>query len=208
MAIAEKTGAKGKVVAVDPDKNRIAVAKSTFEHIENIEFKEGSSEGLSFYKKSSYDAVYMNYVLHWIQDKKPVIKNIYDVLKPGGRLAMQFGVCFVSSMEKAFKCLNPEENFTKVKEMIFYEDLENIESYCKEAGFVITEIDEVRCVLHHELSSFLQLTSAFYHGVFDVELIKEENLNKFKKYLDKEGRIFDEFPVGVIIATKPQFVQE
>lgn len=202
VAIAEKIGAKGKVVAVDPDKHRVAVAKSTFGQVENIEFKEGSAEILPC-EKSYFDAVFMNYVLHWIEDKKNALRNIHKVLKSGGRLAMQFPFFFPSIVEKVLIELNPEVNFHKINDKAYFEDLEKIESYCKEAGFASIESTEFNHVLNYDLSSFLELLSASFHGVFDMDQIKEEKLDEFKMYLDEEGRVFDKLLVGVIIATKP-----
>ena len=207
MAIAEKTGAMGKVMAIDPDKKRIALAKSTFGQMNNIEFKEGSAETLPCLEKSFYDAVFMNYVLHWITDKKTALKNIYEVLKSGGRLAMLFNLCVPSIFEKTFRGSNLEGILAKMKEMLFCEDLGNVENYCKEIGFVITESTEIRpTVKHPDLSSFLTLISASY-GVFELDLIKEEKMNEFKmnlhSYEDEEGRVVEEIQLGVIIATKP-----
>ena len=41
--LAELVGPRGKVIGVDPDKERIRVAKESHSHIENLSFTEGSA---------------------------------------------------------------------------------------------------------------------------------------------------------------------
>ena len=48
----------------------------------------GRAEDLSRFDAASFDAVYLNSVLHWIEDKARALKEIQRVLKPGGRLGL------------------------------------------------------------------------------------------------------------------------
>lgn len=201
--IAERVGARGKVMAVDPDGHRIALARKNFDHMQNLTFAEGSSDSLLAFEKSCFDAVFSNYVFHFIKDKKSVLKNIYESLKPGGRVAMQFCATIPPLLEKAVKNLNPEENYKRLKEMFFMEGKEKIESYCRLAGFDIIKTTEIElCTIHGNLPDYLALASASTDGVLDLDLIKEENLKEFKLLLDKEGRIFNVYPVFFLIAKK------
>ena len=45
--LAELVGPRGKVIGVDPDKERIRVAKESHSQIENLSFTEGSAEAFS-----------------------------------------------------------------------------------------------------------------------------------------------------------------
>ena len=89
--IAEKVGANGRLVGVDSDGARIALARKTFGHLENLKFIERSSDTLANdFGKTSFDAVFSDYVFHWVKDKKRAFKNVYEILKPGGRIAILY----------------------------------------------------------------------------------------------------------------------
>ena len=66
--LAELAGHEGKVVAVDPDKERLLLAQqSQFGGVKNLSFVEGSAS--NFPGINSYDIIFSNYVIHWIPDK-------------------------------------------------------------------------------------------------------------------------------------------
>ena len=78
-------------MGVDPDGARIALARKTFGHLKSLKFVEGSSDTLTNdCGKASFDAVFSNYVLHFVKDKRRAFENIYEILKPGGRVAMLY----------------------------------------------------------------------------------------------------------------------
>ena len=102
--IAEKVGANGRLVGVDPDGARIALARKTFGHLENLNFVEGRSDTLANdFGKNSFDAVFSNYVLHWVKDKKCAFKNIYEILKPGGRVVILYETEIPPLLKKLLK---------------------------------------------------------------------------------------------------------
>ena len=202
--IAEKVGANGRLVGVDPDGARIALARKTFGHLENQSFVEGSSDTLANdFGKASFNAVFSNYVLHWVKNKKHAFKNIYEILKPGGRVAILYNTELPLLFHKAFKEMNPEGNYRKVTGMYFFESKEQIESYCRDAGLVINESIEIKQrAVHESLSDYLVDVSSATHGVFDLDLIEEQNLEKFDRWIDNKGRVIHEFPIGIILARK------
>ena len=79
-----ETGAE--VVGIDSAAELIATARRQFPQ-------------LSFYHQNAtkltdtdrYDAVFSNAVLHWIQDQGAVTQRMFQALKPGGRLVVEFG---------------------------------------------------------------------------------------------------------------------
>ncbi len=90
---AKIVGAEGKVAGIDPSPLRIEVAskKDGNKSCANIFFKVGRAENLSGFADSSFDAIYLCAVLHWIADKKTALKEIHRVLKPGGRVGLTTG---------------------------------------------------------------------------------------------------------------------
>lgn len=79
-------GSAGRVVGIDPLEYRIAIAR--LRQSKTLDFEVGRAEDLSRFDNASFDAVYLNSVLHWIEDKARALQEIYRVLKPGGRLGL------------------------------------------------------------------------------------------------------------------------
>lgn len=84
--VAELVGPEGKVVGVDPLPLRVEIANA--KNIANFEAHVGRAEDLSRYSDESFDAVYLNSVFHWVEDKPRALAEIKRVLKPGGRLGL------------------------------------------------------------------------------------------------------------------------
>ena len=79
--LAEKIGRDGKVLGVDPDKERIALAQKKYANRNSVSFHEGS--GVDF-PSGPYDIIFSNFVLQWIEDKESTFHEVYDELKVGG----------------------------------------------------------------------------------------------------------------------------
>ncbi len=82
--IAERLGPKGSVVGIDPLEHRISVARS---HAGSVRFEVGRAEDLGAFEDSSFDAVCLSSVLHWVSDKARALAEVRRVLRPGGRVA-------------------------------------------------------------------------------------------------------------------------
>ncbi|HSS71493.1 MAG TPA: methyltransferase domain-containing protein [Casimicrobiaceae bacterium] len=83
---ADLVGAQGQVVGIDPAASRIEVAKRRSDP--RLEFRVGQAEDLSAYESASFEVVYMNSVLNWLEDKPGAVAQAYRVLKPGGRFGI------------------------------------------------------------------------------------------------------------------------
>ena len=90
--LAELVGPKGKVVAVDPDKERLRLARQSYGEIKNLSFHEGSSSQFPGIGSESYDIVISNYVVQWIPDKNVAFKNMYESLKTDGKVVAQLSI--------------------------------------------------------------------------------------------------------------------
>lgn len=111
-------------------------------------------------------------------------------------------------MDRAVKELNPEENYRRLKNMFCFEAKESVETYCRDAGLVIIEsIEFKQHVIQETLLDHLHAVAASTHGVFDLDLIEEQTLKMFERFLDVEGRLIDEFPACIIVAMKNHALQ-
>ena len=106
--LAELVGHDGKVVAVDPDIDRIKVAQKSHLAVKNPSFHEGSASNFPGMGSETYSIIFSNYVLHWIPDKEEAFKNMFSSLKPSGKIALQFNDHIPSLNDRAYHELNPE----------------------------------------------------------------------------------------------------
>jgi len=88
---AEKVGDAGRVIGVDMTPEMLALARSnavkffTTTGLSNVEFREGKIEDLPV-DDASVDVVISNCVINLSPDKRQVFREVYRVLKPGGRI--------------------------------------------------------------------------------------------------------------------------
>jgi ubiquinone/menaquinone biosynthesis C-methylase UbiE len=86
-------GPRGRIAGIDPSPERIAIARRHAVGLAgvNILFETGDANNLSRFRDNSFDVVYLNIVLHWVEDKEDALAQIYRVLRPGGRLGITTG---------------------------------------------------------------------------------------------------------------------
>ena len=62
--LAELVAPEGKVIGVDPDKERIQLARQSHCQIRNLSFEKGSAANFPGIGSESYDIIFSNYALH------------------------------------------------------------------------------------------------------------------------------------------------
>ncbi len=84
---AKKVGQTGKVIGVDMTEEMVKRARDNAKKqgYDNVEFKLGDIENLPI-EDNSIDAVISNCVINLAPDKAKVFKEVYRVLKKGGRM--------------------------------------------------------------------------------------------------------------------------
>ena len=185
--LAELVGPEGKVVAVDPDKERILLAQQSYGEVKNLSFVEGSASNFPGIGSESYDIIFSNYVIHWIPDKQEVFKNTFTSLKHGGKIAVQYNGHLFPFLSSAYKELNPE-NAEEIYEMIHCEERPKIEQYCSFAGFHITKSYDTQSLqpVFQTIESLLNFMWSVTHGAFDPKLVTEERLQRYYPYSSRD----------------------
>ena len=81
--LSERVGPEGRIIAVDPDEDRLQIARENY-LASNIEYIEADDKT---FPEGQYDLVFANAVIHWIQDKRALFEKVYKNLKAGGQFA-------------------------------------------------------------------------------------------------------------------------
>ena len=130
--IADIVGSDGQVFGIDPDDERVKIAKEKFKEVSNLQFHVGSTvTGFPHDGEPYYDVHITIHAFHWFppEQKKLYIQKAYQSLKPGGKLTIlcsyrfgperndQFAVMglHLLSEEEYQKLFQEEGSFTNVK---------------------------------------------------------------------------------------------
>jgi ubiquinone/menaquinone biosynthesis C-methylase UbiE len=83
-------GPSGRLTGIDPSSYRVELARKKFggDSTGNVRFLIGQAEDLHTIPDNSIDHAYLCSSLHWIDDKKRALREIFRVLRPGGRVGM------------------------------------------------------------------------------------------------------------------------
>jgi arsenite methyltransferase len=84
--VADIVGPSGSVAAIDPLPLRVEIARSRA--TANFTARVGRAEDLFEFADASFDVVYMNSVFKWVADKPRALREIFRVLKTGGRFGL------------------------------------------------------------------------------------------------------------------------
>ena len=209
--ISECVGPEGKVIAVDPDGERLKLAKENYAN-DNIEYVSGDD---ATYPEGPYDLVFANQVVHWIHNKEALFRRVYDNLKSGGRFA------FITANGAPLNHLPPSANhcmnelfgpdfISKVlcKRMEFL-TCDQYQELASSHGFDVTcmEDKDVPGYLTGTVNNLIEFFFALLHGELDREAISEGALKSCKdKYEDdllREAKFHQTVKLLHVVMTKP-----
>ncbi|MCG2736236.1 MAG: methyltransferase domain-containing protein [Candidatus Methanoperedenaceae archaeon] len=148
LHVANLIGPGGRMVGIDPSVQRIEVAHRKIRDapVKNVIFEVGNSNDLDHFENDSFDIVYLNIVLHWIQEKEDAFAQIYRVLKPGGGLGITTGnkdkpYTVKSIMEEVLRLPRYAGAVDADKEASKPVNISELETLLQDAGFRISEIN-------------------------------------------------------------------
>src|SRR5215510_5376710 len=149
--VAGLVGPTGSVVGIDPLPLRIALAQQKGRS--NLNFKVGTAYDLREFPEASFDVVYLNAVLHWLPDKLGPLREIYRVLKKGGRLGISTGSKDHANQLQTLKALvlsrEPYSRYAEALDgMAHRVSADELKSLLEQTGFVVKKI-EVRPHMRH-----------------------------------------------------------
>ncbi|XP_062515528.1 carboxy-S-adenosyl-L-methionine synthase-like [Corticium candelabrum] len=179
VELASRVGKSGRVVGVDIDKRRIALARAELIRLHS------SHVSLTFVQRSikeamrlePFDRILNNMVFQWIKpvERSIIMKDIYSNLKPGGRFAF---LVFPTQTQDRFifrdilSLLSPSESLESVWG-IYLESVSTWLQLCTDIGFDI-EMSDVKMVEEEEPT------------VKDLVALVEAAVPAFKSYMLSE----------------------
>ncbi|KAK4073245.1 uncharacterized protein Triagg1_5525 [Trichoderma aggressivum f. europaeum] len=208
--IAQIVGDNGSVVGIDPSTERILIAQKIQKP--NLSFSEGQAEDLSQFSTGSFDAVYVNSTLHWVQDQPAALKEFGRLLKPGGLLGISGGSGDTLSSQEKIKAdvlsrepyrKYPEESPPKFLKQRELEGLLNAAGF-SERTFVVNKITKSTKDADEMIDWLDASSSGKTYGSIPLELrprAREEMKSEWNKLLVADG-IHMDIDLLVTVAVK------
>ncbi len=197
-----------EVIGIDNSIEMIADAKSKFN---KIGFQVADAADFNFAKK--FDAIFSNATLHWVLNYKEAIQCMFDSLKDGGRIVLEFGgkgnvQTIVSQLRKSLANRGYLEQ-SELKQWYF----PSIGEYTTEletVGFRVTmaqhfnrptELADKNTGIKDWLAMF---GKAFFNNVSveHIEEVKQEVQEKVQSECFKNGKWFADYKRIRIVAVK------
>ena len=180
--LSERVGPEGKVVAVDPDGERLKIARENHS-ASNIEYIQADD---NTFPQGQYDLIFCNIVIHWIRDKEAVLKRVYNNLRVGGCFAFTTanGNLPIPEIGTALfnQLVSPDflDRMTTEK-MIFW----NASQYVNAASDAEFKQMSMTIIPHYpkwkNLDDYINSMYGWFQGEFDPTKFDQEALYRIKK---------------------------
>ena len=193
--LSERVGPDGKVVAVDPDRERLKIAREKYS-AQNIEYIQADDKT---FPSDHYDIVFCNTVIHWIHDKEALYKRVCKNLKPGGQFAFSTpdGSLPVPAIGKKLfdKLLGPNFLVWMLQEKEVYLSANDYETLACRTGLEISILRTRNINMGWKnLDDYIDAMHGWFQGEFDPSQVDKDVLEELKtEYGD--GPVVQEQPI-------------
>ncbi|AUX23405.1 uncharacterized protein SOCEGT47_039300 [Sorangium cellulosum] len=186
--LAALVGPEGRVLGLDPDAARIALARHTA-GAPNLAFHVGAAERLGALARGrSFDLVFSNFVLHWIRDKRAVLRALRDLLHPAGRILVQCVSSLPALVGELSRLADPSGE--KILGGFAFEGAAALARHVEGAGLRLIRLEEQQGThVYPSLDALLTWWQATTHDRFDPRTIEPAALSRFAA-LHGEGGAF------------------
>ncbi|CEL91677.1 unnamed protein product [Vitrella brassicaformis CCMP3155] len=190
----------GEVVGLDPDERRLQVARLC--HPE-VTFVQGRDADVP---EGPFSVVFSNYVIQWVTDHDIllVLKRLYQVLKPGGRLALQTTERLPDTIVAATALLPPSDR-DAIHADFYWRDADTLRTLGEAVGFETLSLSRKDGMHAYDtLENFFVWWEATTHGVFAVDHIGDEQLQRFAaEWVQADGSVQVVEPNFALVLSKP-----
>ena len=197
-----------ETIGMDKSAEMIADAQSKFP---NIEFLLGDASDFHFEQK--FNSIFSNATLHWVKDYEAAIHCMYNNLKSGGKIVVEFGgkgnvQTIVSQLRNALQKRGYHEQ-SKL-DMWYFPSIGEYSTALEAAGFRVlfaehydrlTELADEHSGIKDWISMF---GKSFFLGVADdhIDEIKDEVQEQVKDQCLVDGKWFADYKRIRVIAVK------
>ena len=179
--LSEQVGPQGKVVAVDPDGERLKIAREKYPAC-NIEYIQADDKTFPL---GQYDLIFCNIVIHWISDKKAALNRVFENLRPGGCFAFTTGdgVFPVPEIGKKvfYKLVGPNFLDQIFKGKLMHLKASEYESLATDVGFIRTSMKiQPLYPKWNNLDQYIDAMYGWFQGEFDPAEFDQETLQEIE----------------------------
>ena len=209
--LSECVGPEGKVIAVDPDGERLKLAKEKYAR-DNIEYVSGND---ATYPEGSYDLIFAGQLVQWVTNKEALFRRVFETLKSGGRFAFTTanGTPLNVFPPAANDCMNElfgPDFIGKVfcKRMAFL-TCDQYQELALSHGFTITNMEDkdVPGFLTGSVDNLIEFFFGLLHGELDHDAITEQALqsckDKYEDDLQRQAKRHQTVKMLHVVLTKP-----
>ena len=201
--LSETVGPEGRVVAVDPDGERVKIAREKYSRL-NIEFLVADDQT---FPGDGYDLVFSSIAIHWIKDKMALFKRIFEKLSSSGRFAF---TTFDGTPELPPNVVNILNTFAGsdfvpkfLYEKQMFVDASAYRQLAESAGLVVTSVKNTDTVLQWQnIEELIFYYHGASHGLFDISTVSKEALKEYEEKNDL-GSLAVIHDMLTIVVTKP-----
>ena len=145
---------QGRILGIDASAEMIQFANSCYpaEKYPNLSFAVADAQALEY--REEFDVIFSNAALHWITDHRPVLKGIYQALRPGGKMLIQMagkGNAAEAFLAFAYLIQDPPWNqfFINARTPWAFFGTEQYREWILESGLRPVRIELIRRVMVH-----------------------------------------------------------
>ena len=199
--LAAFVGARGRVVGIDPNRERIASARRRFGDAVNLTFVEGTIDCVVDFER--FDRVFSNFVMNWISDHAHGLDKIFQSIKSTGRLGFLLARSPPIVLQRLSNLMAGKPVDLNAVMNWHFQSGSDWASLCQEAGFCNVRIDEyVAYNQHPSLEHMVHWWNATTSKRFSAYLKEWKQETDFYRHvaaelgIDLEGPV--KFPENII----------
>ena len=209
VKLSDCVGPGGRVIAVDPDGERLKIAQEKYPR-DNIEYVNGND---ATFPEGPYDLVFSNQVVHWVADKDALLRRVYESLKSGGRFAFTTADGNPVWPPVASKCMDelvrPDFIGSLCRDRMYFLTCGQYQELAMSHGFIVTSMEDKDVPGFHieSVSDLVEFFFGLLHGELDQAAIdKQAQQTCREKYDDdllREAELYPTTKILHVVLTKP-----
>ena len=186
--LSDCVGPGGRVIAVDPDVERLKIAQEKYARY-NIEYLNGDD---ATFPEGLYDLVFANQVIHWVTDKDALFGRVYQSLKSGGRFAFTTGNGDPVWPPVARDCIaelfGPGYLEYIYSKRTFFLTCGQYQELAMSHGFIVTSMEDkdVSGICAKSVDDLIAFFFGVMHGELDRDAISEQTIKNCREEYDND----------------------